>query len=131
MIKQLNKIADMLADASLLEMGVDVQTTAKPRSTAVSESRISLLKRLFRNIMDTLTDAAILEMGVNLYTPVVKAGTVHETLEENLIEVAFAAAADYDDIHKAILREHRSEKDIADPGECQYGDKDICFRHAA
>jgi hypothetical protein len=29
-----------------------------------------------------------------------------ETLEENLMEVAFAEAADYDDIHTAILREH-------------------------
>jgi hypothetical protein len=30
-----------------------------------------------------------------------------ETLEENLMEIAFADAADYDDIHTAILREHR------------------------
>ena len=131
MIKQLNKITDMLVDASLLEMGVDVQTSAKPGSMAVSEPRISPLKLLFRNIIDTLAEAAILDMGVSLYSPVVKAGAVHETLEENLIEVAFAEAADYDDIHKAILREHRSERDIADPGECQYSDKDICFRHAA
>jgi hypothetical protein len=28
-----------------------------------------------------------------------------ETLEEHLMEVAFAEAADYDDIHKAILQE--------------------------
>jgi len=30
-----------------------------------------------------------------------------ESLEENLMEVAFAEAADFDDIHTAILREHQ------------------------
>jgi hypothetical protein len=29
-----------------------------------------------------------------------------ETIEENLVEIAFAEAADYDDIHNAIVREH-------------------------
>jgi hypothetical protein len=29
-----------------------------------------------------------------------------ETLEEHLMEVAFAEAADYDDIHRAIISEH-------------------------
>lgn len=85
------------------------------------------MKRLLNKITDMLADAALLEMGVNVVTPVTNAGTVRETLEENLIEIAFAEAADYDDIHKAILREHRSERDIAHPDECQYGDNDMCF----
>ena len=85
------------------------------------------MKRLMNKITDMLADAALLEMGVNVVTPVAKAGMVRETLEENLIEIAFAEAADYDDIHKAILREHQSERDIALPNECQYGNNDMCF----
>lgn len=85
------------------------------------------MKRLLNKITDMLADAALLEMGVNVVAPVAKAGTLRETLEENFIEIAFAEAADYDDIHKAILREHQSERDVAHPGECQYGDNDMCF----
>ena len=85
------------------------------------------MKRLMNKITDMLADAAMLEMGVNVVMPAAQSGTVRETLEENLIEIAFAEAADYDDIHKAILREHRSERDIAHPDECQYGDNDMCF----
>jgi hypothetical protein len=85
------------------------------------------MKRLLNKITDMLADAALLEMGVNVAIPAERAGTVHETLEENLIEIAFAEAADYDDIHKAILREHQSERDISHPDDCQYGDNDICF----
>jgi hypothetical protein len=85
------------------------------------------MKRLLNKITDMLADAALLEMGVTVVTPVANAGTLRETLEENFIEIAFAEAADYDDIHKAILREHRSERDIAHPDECQYGDNDMCF----
>ena len=85
------------------------------------------MKRLLNKMTDMMADAALLEMGVNVLTPAAKAGTVRETLEENFIEIAFAEAADYDDIHKAILREHRSERDIAHPDECQYGDNEMCF----
>jgi hypothetical protein len=85
------------------------------------------MKRLMNKITDMLADAALLEMGVNVVAPLANAGTLRETLEENFIEIAFAEAADYDDIHKAILREHRSERDIAHPDECQYGDNDMCF----
>ena len=85
------------------------------------------MKRFLNRITNMLADAALLEMGVNVVTPVAKTGTVRETLEENLIEVAFAEAADYDDIHKAILRAHQSERDISHPDDCQYGDNDICF----
>jgi len=85
------------------------------------------MKRFLNKITDMLADAALLEMGVNVAAPVAKAGTVRETLEENLIEVAFAEAADYDDIHVAILREHQLERYIAHPDACQYGDRDMCF----
>lgn len=87
------------------------------------------MKRLLNKITDTLADAALLEMGVQITRPAAKTGTLRETLEENLIEVAFAEAADYDDIHKAILREHQKEQDIAHPDDCQYGDNDLCFTH--
>ncbi|HXY53214.1 MAG TPA: hypothetical protein VEM40_00935 [Nitrospirota bacterium] len=85
------------------------------------------MKRLLNRITDLLADAALLEMDVDIYADSRKVGAVHETLEENLIEVAFAEAADYDDIHKAILREHGSERDISHPDDCQYGDNNICF----
>lgn len=89
------------------------------------------MKRFLDKITDRLADAAVLEMGIQIARPVVKAGEVRETLEDNLVEVAFAEAADYDDIHKAILKEHESERDIVRPDECQYGDNDLCYRHAA
>jgi hypothetical protein len=89
------------------------------------------MKRLLNKITDTLADAALLEMGVSPDSPVGKPGAVHETLEENLIEVAFAEAADYDEIHQTILREHRTKDRRVHPDDCQYGDNDMCFRHAA
>ena len=66
------------------------------------------MKTFFRNLMDTLAGAELLEEGIRLETAA--PGTcdpVAESLEENLIEVAFAEAADHDDIHTAILQEHR------------------------
>jgi hypothetical protein len=41
--------------------------------------------------------------------------------------VAFTEAADYDDIHDAILMEHRQERDIVYPDDCKHGDNDMCF----
>ncbi len=66
------------------------------------------MKTLLKNLLDNLTEAAMLEEGVRL-APAAAAvcDPFKETLEENLIEIAFAEAADYDDIHEAILREHR------------------------
>ena len=84
------------------------------------------MKRLLQNLTDTLADAALLEMGVPVITLIEKPETVRERLEENLIEVAFAEAADYDDIHEAILREHRSEQDGVPADDCQYGDNALC-----
>ena len=86
------------------------------------------MKKFMQNMTERLADAALFEMGVDV------AGTANprydrdsETLEENFIEVAFAEAAEYDDIHEDLLREHRVERDIDRPDDCQYGDHDICF----
>ena len=90
MKRLLNKITDILADAALLEMSVDVQTTAEHRSNTASEPSMSSLKRLFKNLEKTLADAALLEEGVDTVSPDRRSRPDAETLEENLIEVAFA-----------------------------------------
>jgi hypothetical protein len=64
------------------------------------------MKTLFKNLLDRLTEAAMLEEGIRLELPAAVCDPFEETLEENLIEIAFAEAADYDDIHTAIIREH-------------------------
>ena len=84
------------------------------------------MKRFLQNIEDALADSALLEMGVAVGL-VEQPKAVRESLEENFIEVAFAEAADYDQIHEAILREHRRADDMARPDECRYGDNEVCF----
>ena len=67
------------------------------------------MKTFFKNLLDNLTEAAMLEEGITLEMPAAAVcDPFKESLEENLIEIeiAFAEAADYDDIHTAILREH-------------------------
>ncbi len=65
------------------------------------------MKTLFKNLLDNLTEAAMLEEGIRLETPAAAVcDPFKESLEENLMEVAFAEAADYDDIHTAIIKEH-------------------------
>jgi hypothetical protein len=65
------------------------------------------MKTLNRRAEDILAEAAMREEGSRLGPA---AGGVCdpfvETLEENLVEIAFAEAADYDNIHESILREH-------------------------
>ena len=84
------------------------------------------MKRFLQNIEDALADSALLEMGVAVAL-VEHPKAVRESLEENLIEVAFAEAAEYDQIHKAILREHRRADDLVRPDDCGYGDNEVCF----
>lgn len=84
------------------------------------------MTRFLKNIEDALADSALLEMGVDV-SRIEQLKAVHETLEENLIEVAFAEAGEYDQIHEAILREHRRENDMVRFDDCQYGDNDACF----
>jgi hypothetical protein len=86
------------------------------------------MKRLFKQMEETLADAALLERGVGL--PVTgghRSMTGRETVEENLIEVAFAEAADFEDIHRAIIREHREAWNLAHPDDCAQGGSDLCF----
>jgi len=67
------------------------------------------MKTLFKNLIDTLAEAAMLEEGVRLELPTSAICDPRSgSIEENLVEVAFAEAADYDDIHQSILREHRA-----------------------
>lgn len=66
------------------------------------------MKTLLGKVIETLAEAALLEEGIRpdrIYDAL--CDPFKESLEENLMEVAFAEAADYDDIHAAILREHQ------------------------
>ncbi len=67
------------------------------------------MKTWLKNVIDTLADAALLEEGVppGMVRQTV-CGPLEESLEENFAEIAFAEAADYEDIHSAIRREHRA-----------------------
>jgi hypothetical protein len=88
------------------------------------------MRTFFQKLEETLADAALLEMGINLdHSPAAAKHSLKESLEEDFIEIAFAEAADYEDIHKAILREHGDPDARIHPDDCQYGDNDICFVH--
>lgn len=88
------------------------------------------MRTLFQKLGVTFADAALLEMGINLsHSPAAAQQPFKEWLEEEFIEIAFAEAADYDDIHRAILREHEDPNDRIHPDDCQYGDNDMCFVH--
>jgi hypothetical protein len=89
------------------------------------------MKKLFRKIEEMLADAALLEEGVSVdlaHAPLKQ--SFAEALEEKLVEVAYAEAADYDEIHEAILREHDKDGGQVHPDDCQYGDNDLCFVNA-
>jgi len=65
------------------------------------------MKTLFERTEDLMAEAAMAEEGTSLGAiPAEAYDPFKETLEENLIEIAFAEAADYDDIHTAIRMEH-------------------------
>ncbi len=73
------------------------------------------MKRLLRNGEQTPADAAaLLDRGipVRVYPDMIHRSFA-ETVEELFVEVAFAEAADYDDIQKAILREHLQHRRAA------------------
>ena len=84
------------------------------------------MKRFLKNIEDSLADSALLEMGVAVEL-VERTKALRETLEDNLVEIAFAEEGTYDQIHEAILREHWRENDLVRFDDCQYGDNDACF----
>ncbi len=127
MKRLLKNITDSLADAALLEMGVDVNGVLEHVPGTAHEPLIAAVKSYFQNFSMTMADAALLELGVWPERSAGKSEGIPETIEENFVEVAFAEAADYDGIHKAILRERRNSQDIIRPEECQYGDNDVCF----
>lgn len=52
-------------------------------------------------------------------------GGFAERLEESFVTVAFAEAADYDQIHDALGSEQRPS--IERPDDCAFGDNDLCF----
>ncbi|OGW39472.1 MAG: hypothetical protein A2010_12125 [Nitrospirae bacterium GWD2_57_9] len=88
------------------------------------------MKKLFRKIEESLADAALLEMGVAVaHAPREVKQTFRESLEDRLVEIAYAEAGDYDDIRRAILRENVKADDQVHDDECQYGDNDVCFVH--
>ncbi len=65
------------------------------------------MTRTLRKVEYLVDEAAMEEAGSTLGPPPVEAcDPFMESLEEHLVEVAFAEAADYDAIHKAILCEH-------------------------
>ena len=67
------------------------------------------MKKFIQTIQNLLADAALLEMGVSTTTaPVRSCRESSGSMEESFIEVAFAEAADFDQIHDAILWEHRN-----------------------
>jgi hypothetical protein len=83
------------------------------------------MTRILQDLTDTLADAALFEMGVpGAEKQVLRRDS--ESLEENLVEVAFAEESDFEEIHEAILREHWDERDTVRPDDCQYGDNDLC-----
>lgn len=86
------------------------------------------MKSFLKKIEENLADAALLEMGVSAsFTPRDLKQPFKESLEEHLVEVAYAEAADYEQIHEAIRREHVRNDGPLGPDECQYGDNDVCF----
>ena len=65
------------------------------------------MKRFLKKTEYLIDEAAMEEEGETLgRAPAEACDPFAETLEEHLMEVAFAEAADYDDIHAAIMHEH-------------------------
>jgi len=65
------------------------------------------MKRFLKKTEYLIDEAAMEEEGaIPGPVPAEACDPFEEALEEHLMEVAFAEAADYDDIHKAIMHEH-------------------------
>ncbi len=101
MKRLLNKISGRLADAALLEMGVDVVTT---EGMVAAEPKEGVLAAVFRTATDSMADAAMLEEGIDIFSNCREAEKVSK---------------------------RRSEQETVHPDECKYGDGDLCFRRAA
>jgi hypothetical protein len=89
-----------------------------------------MMRTIFQKLEEAFADAALLEMGCNLdHATRAAKHSLTESLEENFIGIAFAEAADDEDIHKAILREHEAPDGRIHPDDCRCGDNDLCFVH--
>jgi hypothetical protein len=99
------------------------------------------MKTLLRNVQsllakveDRLAAAALAEFGVTdshkLAVGRTPLHTFAEAVEEKLVEVAFAEAADYEDIHQALVAEKRTLERLVKPDDCQFADNDLCFAEA-
>ena|SRR3990172_7290474 len=88
------------------------------------------IQSLFERLVERLAASALAELGVTdsleLAVRLIPAQSFSESMEEKLVEVAFAEAADYEDIHKALVAEKRETEQVR-PDECQYADNDACF----
>jgi len=95
---------------------------------------LKTIKSLFERAEERLAASALAELGVTdsleLAVRRTPAHTFAESVEENLVEVAFAEAADYEDIHKALAAEKREAERLIKPDDCQYGDNDLCYTEA-
>jgi hypothetical protein len=89
---------------------------------------------LFAKVEERLAASALAELGItDSIELAVRRTPVHtfaESMEEKLVEVAFAEAADYEDIHKALVAEKREAERLIKPDDCQYGDNDLCYSEA-
>lgn len=92
------------------------------------------IQSLLERVEERLAASALAELGVaDSLELAVKRTPVHtfaENVEEKLVEVAFAEAADYEDIHKALAAEKRETERLVQPDDCQYGDNDLCYTEA-
>lgn len=131
----LEKITDTLADAAQLEMGVSVETHAARAGTA--EPLMSWFKKFFHNFSVTMADAAHLEIGIPMAAAETKESalsrlfrTATDTLADAaMLEEDIDIFSNYREAEKVL--EHQAEQESVHPDECQYGENDLCNRHAA
>jgi len=104
------------------------------REDKTMKTLLKTIQSLFERAEERLTAAALAEFGVTdsleLAVRRKPVRTFAENMEEKLIEVAFAEAADYEDIHNALAAEQREAERLIKPDDCQYGDNDLCYADA-
>lgn len=84
------------------------------------------MKNLFNTSQKALADAALLELGVLPADSESRGAKARETIENNLVEIAFAEAADYEQIHKALSRERMQAEITGRVGDCLRDDHGLC-----
>ncbi len=90
------------------------------------------MKTLFEKIAGMLAATALAEIeggeAMREMPEPEKKQSFSEKLEERFVEIAYAEAADYQDIERALRAEKATE--TARPDECQFGDNDLCYAEA-